>query len=246
MRIKAYKTFLLHVGTTLEGTEETKHLYLPSNLHFPSIAADLGWRTLPIIDWLDIDPKSIEYAFLREMHVQEIPSLEKILQRIAQEHFEKQQQSNNGQYEISSTLKFFASNFKQCYFKSWSKESHGEYPFLPSYSPGKTADKLNKDNVILSAANQVFAVVNPLFPCLLPEVFQFFKKHCDISLLGIKDHPNLKQAFDTIMKRKNELLTEQSAPKMFAYLSTIEMPNAAFKKEVSQYSFIPVKGKFIY
>ncbi|CAF3536801.1 unnamed protein product [Rotaria socialis] len=228
-------------GTTLEGTEETKQLYIPSELHFPSVAATLGWCTLPIIDWLDINPQSSEYAFLKEIGVQEMPDLQKVLERITQEHTEKQQkQTSNAQYEISLTLKFFAEKFKQYYLKSWKKDSHGEYPFLPSYSPGKTIDECNKNNVILCAAKHVFTAVNPLFPSLLPEVVKLFQRHFDILSLGIEGRPTLKQAFNAMMERKNDLLTEQSASRIFAYLNTIELPNEAFKREISQFCFIPL------
>ncbi|CAF1638376.1 unnamed protein product, partial [Rotaria magnacalcarata] len=67
-------------------------------------------------------------------------------------------------------------------------------------------------------------------------------RHFDISSLGIEGRPTLKQAFNAMMERKNDLLTEQSASRIFAYLNTIALPNETFKREISQFRFIPLQG----
>ncbi|CAF1298463.1 unnamed protein product [Adineta steineri] len=229
-------------GTTLVPRKETTRKYIPRELHFPSVAIRLQWSTLPIIDWLDINPNSSEYAFLKEIGVQEVPNLEKLITQIIQEHnVEKRKQNSNGKYQIPLALHFFAEKFQQYYFSSWKMETIGKCRFLPSYLPGKTIDENINGDVILSAPDEVFKFVNPLCPSLLPEVINLFQKYLSISSLSIRDHPTLSKAFDILMEKKTNFLTKQSAPHIFAYLNGLEGLNGAFIKKVSKHNFIPLQ-----
>ncbi|CAF5093161.1 unnamed protein product, partial [Rotaria socialis] len=69
--------------------KENTRKYAPQDLHFPSVAIQLQWTTLPIIDWHDIDARSSEYAFLKEIGVREVPDLQKLIDRIIEEHNEQ-------------------------------------------------------------------------------------------------------------------------------------------------------------
>ncbi|CAF1508202.1 unnamed protein product [Adineta steineri] len=229
-------------GTTLVPRKETTRKYIPRELHFSSVAIRLQWSTLPIIDWLDINPNSSEYAFLKEIGVQEVPNLEKLITQIIQEHnVEKRKQNSNGKYQIPLALHFFAEKFQQYYFSSWKMETIGKCRFLPSYLPGKTIDENINGDVILSAPDEVFKFVNPLCPSLLPEVINLFQKYLSISSLSIRDHPTLSKAFDILMEKKTNFLTKQSAPHIFAYLNGLEGLNGAFIKKVSKHNFIPLQ-----
>ncbi|CAF1261991.1 unnamed protein product [Rotaria magnacalcarata] len=230
-------------GTTLARTEETKRKYIPTELHFPSAAIVLQWTTLPIIDWLDIDSRSLEYTLLKEIGVQEVPNLQNLIERIIQEHRDEiQKQNTNGEYKIPLTLNFLVEKFSGYYYNSWKTGSFEQYQFLPSLPLGKTINESNANDVILSATAKVFKVVNPLFPSPLTEVIRLCQKHLDISLFGIRDHPSLSQAFDTMMEKKKELLTEQTASKIFAYMNGLDGLNRTFIAKVSQYNFIPLQG----
>lgn len=123
-------------GTTLSMNKENTRKYAPQDLHFPSVAIQLQWSTLPIIDWHDIDPRSREYAFLKEIGVREVPDLHKLVDRIIEEHNEQMKRSNS-EYKLPIALRFLAENFQQHYSKLW-KTAKIKRAFLPSYSPSKT------------------------------------------------------------------------------------------------------------
>ncbi|CAF1186151.1 unnamed protein product [Adineta steineri] len=237
-------------GTTLAPTKETTRKYIPKDLHFPSVASRLQWFTLPIIDWPDINPRSAEYSFLKEIGVREVPELEKLIDRIIQEHNDmKQEDRTKRKYKIPLSLEFFVENFQQYYCNSWKTDSARKRCFLPSRLPKKINDQNNDDNynydVILSTPEYVFGVENPLCATLIHEVIKLFEKSFNIALLGIKDHPNLLQAFDILMKNKDELLTIQSAPKIFAYLNGLDGLNRTFIERISKLAFIPMQGSNI-
>ncbi|CAF3568101.1 unnamed protein product, partial [Rotaria sp. Silwood2] len=122
--------------TTLISSKESTRKYAPQNLHFPSVAIQLQWSTLPIIDWHDIDPRSSEYAFLKEIGVREVPDLQKLIDRIIEEHNEQKKKSNN-EYKLPIALGFLAENFQQYYSQLW-KAARIKRPFLPSMSLSKT------------------------------------------------------------------------------------------------------------
>lgn len=127
----------------------TTRRYVPRELHFPSVASRLEWMNLPIIDWPDIDPRSREYLFLKEIGVKEVPDLRKLFERLVEEHNKQSKKAN--EYRIPLTLKFFAEHFQQYYSKSW-KDASISIPFLPSISlASKTSDE-----VFLSKPTEVF------------------------------------------------------------------------------------------
>ncbi len=86
-----------------------------------------------------------------------------------------------------------------------------------------------------------------MFPTPIPAVIKLFKLNCDISLIGVKQQPPLDVTFQMLVQRKNELLTTQTASKIFAYLSTLGGLNRNVIQMISQYAFIPLQGlyKFI-
>ncbi len=96
------------------------------------MANRLEWNELPIIDWFDIDQYSQEYSFLKELGVKEAPELNKLINRIDQEHQNGSKSINN--YKLPNALTFFAEHFQQHYSKLW-KNSNIKIPFLPSLSP---------------------------------------------------------------------------------------------------------------
>ena len=163
-----YFILLCILGTTLESNGQIKRKYIPHELHFASIANRLQWKTLPIIDWIDIDTRSQEYSFLKELGVKEVPDLHKLISRIDEEH-------NNGtktkvDYKLPKSLVFFAEYFQEHYSKLW-KNVNIKIPFLPSSLP----DENRSTEVILTTPDIVF---KGLFKMLIEFLFIFlFKKN---------------------------------------------------------------------
>ncbi|CAF4805200.1 unnamed protein product, partial [Rotaria sp. Silwood2] len=52
----------LYVSKTADQTGK----YFPQDLHFPSVAKELIWLALPILDRLDSESYSQEYLFLKK------------------------------------------------------------------------------------------------------------------------------------------------------------------------------------
>ena len=144
----------------------TTRRYIPRDLHFPLVASRLEWTNLPIIDWPDIDPRSREYAFLKEIGVKEVPELYKLIGRIQQEH-DKQSKKIN-EYKIPVALTFFAEHFQQHYSKLW-KDAQIKVPFLPS----STSEMNSPSEVILLTPNNVFKGLLQLFPDYLERKLSF-------------------------------------------------------------------------
>lgn len=88
--------------------------------------------------------------------------------------------------------------------------------------------------------------MSPLFPTPIPAVIKLFKSHFDISLISVKQRPTLNVAFKMLMKIKNDILTVQTAPKIFAYLSTLDGLDRNLINSISEYSFIPLQGSYIF
>ena len=213
--------------------------YMPHKLHFPSVVKELQWFTLPGIDWPDIDPHSAEYSFLKELGVCEAPNLNKLIDRITEEHqtIRSVRRERRTSYKLPIALQFFATNFREHYSRSWEK-SYEKKPFLPSHLPEKSSHA----NVILLAPEAVFTDSNPLCPSLLPEVTNLFKNYLNILFIGIKAQPTVTQAFDTLLERKNDLLVIDWARTVFAYLSKLEGLNQKFIERLSSIAFIPTSG----
>ncbi|CAF4160668.1 unnamed protein product, partial [Rotaria sordida] len=219
-------------GTTLIPNKENTRKYAPQDLHFPFVAIQLQWSTLPIIDWHDIDLHSREYAFLKEIGVREVPDLQKLIDRIIEEHNEQKKKSIN-EYKLPIGLKFLAENFQQHYSKLW-KTAKIKRPFLPSLSPSKT--------IILSLPEEVFKDESPLCATLLSNVIELFEEHFNISLLGVKDRPTLTVAFDILMEKKEEILNVETAPKIFAYMNQLDGLSRPLIERISKLAFIPLEG----
>ena len=172
-----------------------------------------------------------------------MPDLQKLIDRIIEEHIgDKQERKTTRKYKIPLALNFFTDKFQQYYCTSWNTDMFKKSPFLPSFLPGKTMDQNIDNEVMLSTADEVFKVANPLCASLLPEVIELFEKKFDISLLGIQNYPTLSQAFDTMIAKKNELLTVQSGPTIFEYLDRLGGLSRAFARRVSKLDFIPLEG----
>ena len=77
---------------------------------------------------------------------------------------------------------------------------------------------------------------------LLPDVVQLFEEQFNIALLGVKDRPTLATAFDILIDRKEEILTVQSAPKIFAYMNQLDGLSRPLIERVSKLAFIPLEG----
>ena len=77
---------------------------------------------------------------------------------------------------------------------------------------------------------------------LLPDVVQLFEEQFNIALIGVKDRPTLSTAFDILMEKKEELLTIQSAPKIFAYMNSLDGLSRPLIERVSKLAFIPLTG----
>jgi hypothetical protein len=84
---------------------------------------------------------------------------------------------------------------------------------------------------------------NPLCACPLPQVTNLFQQHFDLSLLGVKDEPTLKVAFEILMEKKSEVLTSlEWTGAVFAYMCDLEGMGYVLNKEISQMAFIPLSG----
>ncbi|CAM4809029.1 unnamed protein product [Rotaria magnacalcarata] len=223
-------------GTALLPTKENTRKYAPQDLHFPSVAIQLQWTTLPIIDWHDIDARSSEYAFLKEIGVREVPDLQKLIDRIIEEHNEQKKKSND-EYRLPKALRFLAENFQQHYSKLW-KTAKIKRPFLPSYSSSKTVE--------LSLPDEVFKDESPLCATLLSDVVQLIEEHFNIALIGVKDRPTLTIAFDILMEKKQEILNVETAPKIFAYMNQLDGLSRPLIERVSKFAFIPLEGGSAY
>ncbi|CAF1578903.1 unnamed protein product, partial [Adineta ricciae] len=227
-------------GTTLIPTKETTRKYVPRDLYFPSVAIQLEWTTLPIIDWPNIHPSSPEYAFLKEIGVREVPTLHKLVERIIEEHNTGKQKPSTGErYKIPHGLIFFAEKFERHYHSEWQTSTVKRYSFLPSNVPGKTS----ADDVILLPPNEVFRSVNPLCPSLLPDVLNLFQKHSIHLSLDIDNHPPLSKAFNSLLEKKTTLLTKQTASTIFAYLHQLKELDHQFIQKVAEYNFIPLQDQ---
>ena len=58
----------------------------------------------------------------------------------------------------------------------------------------------------------------------------------------MKDRPTLSIAFDILMEKKEEILTVQSAPKIFAYMNELDGLSRPLIERVSKLAFIPLAG----
>ncbi|CAF1577380.1 unnamed protein product, partial [Adineta steineri] len=96
---------------------ETKRNYKANELHFPSVAKEFQWKDLSIIDWIDINPFSQEYIFLKELGVKEAPDLQDLFLHITQEH--NQSSKIKSEYQLPPSLIYFTENFRKYYLKIW-------------------------------------------------------------------------------------------------------------------------------
>lgn len=72
---------------------------------------------------------------------------------------------------------------------------------------------------------------------------ELFASHFRLPSLGVKDKPTLTQAFDLLMKNKDELW--KTARRLFSYLSELEGRTPMFIERVSQSPFIPCEGHLV-
>ena len=213
-------------------------------LHFPSVALELQWPSLLIIDWFDIDPHSAEYAFLKEIGVREVPDLSELLDRLVEQH------RPGTEYQLPIELCFFAEHFQSDY-STLAHLSECQRDFLPSTWPGQSqvvlfspantfTGQLNRFDSVVEL-NVVFDLeLSPLCPTLLPVVTALFKSPLRLLLLGVKEKPTLTDAFDLLLEKRGELLqTIGRASDVFNYLAELEGRTPVFIDRVSTMSFIP-------
>jgi hypothetical protein len=146
----------LCLGRTLDATAGKTGTYVPRDLHFPSLENELDWPALLILDWPDIDPHSPEHRFLKELGVREVPELDKLMDRIVEEH--QQASMIVKDYEVSTAMSFLVNNFHKHYIKLWN-DGKSQQEFLPCYYSTKMLDPTMNTNecaVFLSAPNNVF------------------------------------------------------------------------------------------
>ena len=105
--------------------------------------------TLPIVDWLDLDRYSREYAFLKELGVREVPPLSSLINRLVEEHHSQPLTLN--EYQLPQALTFFAENFQEHYSKGWKNEKIN-IAFLPSFVNESNGSR----HVILCTPETVF------------------------------------------------------------------------------------------
>ena len=161
--------FYIRAGET-NSDRATIQQYAPHELYFPSVANELGWPSLCIIEYPDIEPDSSEYSFLKELGVREVPDLELLLDDIVEEHNKKtSKERKEANYELPSTFCFLIKHFISHYRKSWNEKlKHIE--FIPSFYLRNIINDNNnnidyrKNRVILSQPNQVFiGLFSPIF-----------------------------------------------------------------------------------
>ncbi len=58
----------------------------------------------------------------------------------------------------------------------------------------------------------------------------------------MKDRPTLSSAFDILMEKKEEILTVETAPKIFAYMNELDGLSRPLIERVSKLAFIPLEG----
>jgi hypothetical protein len=58
----------------------------------------------------------------------------------------------------------------------------------------------------------------------------------------VKDRPTLSSAFDILMEKKEEILTVETAPKIFAYMNELDGLSRPLIERVSKLAFIPLEG----
>lgn len=92
----------------LEKKDNKTQLFLPSDLHFPSVANALS-PGLPVVAWSDLTIDSDAGQFLKKLGVREVPALSKMLDMCAHE-----QEEQVGQTKFKA-LTFFLSKFQQFY-----------------------------------------------------------------------------------------------------------------------------------
>ncbi|CAF1287197.1 unnamed protein product [Adineta steineri] len=151
-------------GTAHDSTGKINRQCVPQELYFPSVAIELNWPTLLVIDWPDIKSTSQQYLFLKQLGVREVPDLSLLIDRISQEHNAKSsnEKKNQHKYQLPKALSYFIKYFQQHYSSLWTT-AHINQLFLPSRSPTTITndDDDNNNNhrnneVILSKAHQLF------------------------------------------------------------------------------------------
>lgn len=145
--LKALRNSRCLYGTTLNSNSTNERKSRPNELHFPWIAQELQWEDLIILDWNEqLDQRSQQYSFLKDIGVKTFPDLHLLIQRINQEYQNQTKQKQH--FQIPKSFRFFVEHFQSDYSKLW-KNFSKTIPFLPS-SLGECED------VILTTADVVF------------------------------------------------------------------------------------------
>ena len=88
--------------------------------------------------------------------------------------------------------------------------------------------------------------INPLTPSPLPQVVILFQQYFDLSLLGLKDVPSLRMAFEILMEKKDEVLRSfEWTSIVFAYMNGLGGMDASLREGIAKLAFIPLRGCII-
>lgn len=128
IRFRIRFVHLFVIGRTSQSSRPNEDFYAPHQLHFPSVAQQLHWPSLLIIDWMDIARYSPEYIFLKEIGVREVPELTLLLDRITEKY------QSTKEFYVCHELKFFSEHFQSDY-STLKDLKKCQRPFLPSLWP---------------------------------------------------------------------------------------------------------------
>lgn len=198
---------------------------------------------MPILNWPDIVISSPEYNFLKDIGVKEFPALNLLVERIITEHNEKYKDLKiEGDYEVPKALEFLIIHFQVAYAIDWTQKSFSAKKIFPTYLPKSLMKKTTESYVILSAADESSSVENPLFAYILPKVKDLIEKYSNLKSIGISEHPAVSVAFDVLMQRRDDILSDETAPRIFSYINRLGHIDPKLKNRIHDCSCIPLRG----
>ena len=198
---------------------------------------------MPILKWPDIIISSPEYNFLKDIGVKEFPALSLLVERIIVEHHEKYKPEQIiDYYEPPKALEFFVMHFQVAYAIDWTRNSFITKKMLPSYPPKNLMQEKAESYIMLTAANELSSIENPLFSYILPEVKVLIEKHFELKLLGVVEYPSVSMGFKVLMERRNEILTDETAPSIFSYMNHLGYIDSKHRCQLQNDPFIPLRG----
>ncbi|CAF1395759.1 unnamed protein product [Rotaria sp. Silwood1] len=243
--IAALKQTQCFAGTTIQSKNEIVGLFGPDELLFSEAAHQLKSNTVHIIFWPPDSIDSSIYHFLCSLGVREAPNLDDLIDMIAEDFKNQRFEQGASSYIIPPSLEFLAKNVEKHYPELWKKKTNRR-AFLPAQWPANPSSRRanRKDNsIVLMSVEKIFKNSNPLCACPLPQVVALFKEHLDLSILGLKEKPSLKEAFEILMERKNVVLTSlEWTGSIFKFMNSLDGMGTELKEQISKLAFIPFQG----